>query len=275
VQVKVKVIPAPDDLKRDVECFRVTAHSRVGGLAINVVPKALPGIVFQHQEGRSAIDRIVTPSRILRTPTLFLHGAVTEPGVMHYAAGSYTTIQVILKPYALKSLFGMNAEGLAREPVELNELSAGDLNAQMIEATDVSGKLGLLTRFLYAHLKRAHTRDELVEAALNRIHARAATVSVRSLLRDLSISERQFERRFSQTVGVPPQSYIRVTRLNEAIRLIKTGRYERLTDIAHALGYYDQSHFIRDVKALSGVTPKAISERAIDSYHDQLGYSYL
>jgi methylphosphotriester-DNA--protein-cysteine methyltransferase len=169
----------------------------------------------------------------------------------------------------------MNAAALAHQPVELNDLSAGDLKTRMLEARSVSEQREWLTRFLRAQLELARTRDELVEAALRRIHAGAATVSVKSLLRDLNISERQFERRFSQTVGVPPQSYIRVTRLNEAIRRIKTGRFERLTDIAHAMGYYDQSHFIRDVKTLSGVTPRTISEEAGGSYHDQLGYSYL
>ena len=273
--MNVQVIPAPDDLKRDVECFRVSRHLHARGLAIHVVPKAVPGIVFQHQEGRPAIDAIVTPGRVVRPPALFLHGAVTEASVMHYASGSYTTIQVLLKPHALQSLFGLNAAELARDPLPLDELSKLDLT-QMVEAGDVPAQLGKLTALLRAQLAAARVvRDLLVEGALQRIHANPATVTVNALVRDLRVSERQFERRFSQTVGVPARSYIRVARLNAAIRLIKTGRHERLTDIAHASGYYDQSHFIRDVKALSGVTPKDIAKNAGDAFHDQLGYSYL
>jgi AraC-like DNA-binding protein len=273
--MKVQVIPPPADLRRDVECFRVSAHHHKQGLAIHVVPKAVPGIVFQHQEGRSAMASIITPSRLVRPPVLFLHGVVTEPSVMNYTAGTYTTIQVILKPHALQSLFGLNAGALARHPVPLDELSNANLTTRMIEAGDTSERLVWLTELLRVQLAKARGRDLLVEGALRTIHANVAAVTVHDLLRECGVSERQFERRFSQSVGVPARSYIRVARLNEAIRLIKTERYERLTDVAHAMGYYDQSHFIRDVKALAGVTPKVISASAAGAFHNQLGYSYL
>jgi AraC-like DNA-binding protein len=45
---------------------------------------------------------------------------------------------------------------------------------------------------------------------------------------------------------------------------MKTGRFGRLTDVAHALNFYDQSHFIRDIKAFSGVTPKSLSQKVDD-----------
>jgi len=273
--MKVQVIPAPVYLQRNVECFRVSEHNSTQGLAIKIVPKALPGIVFQHHNGRSAVENIVTPSHIAQTPTLFLHGVITESSVMNYKAGFYTSIQVILKPHALKSLFGLNAASLANGSVELNELTTDDLNLQLMEAKTVSEQISQISHFLCAQFQRERARDELIEESLRLIHGCVATTSVKSLLEYLSISERHFERRFSQTVGVSPRSYIRIARLNEAIRLIKIGRYGKLTDLAHALGYYDQSHFIRDIKTVSGITPKAIAVKEGDSYHDQLGYSYI
>jgi AraC-like DNA-binding protein len=275
MSMRFDVIPVPEALKRDVECFRVSEYSGTEGVSIKVAPKALPGIAFQHDNGRSALENIITPSHVACPPTLFLYGAVIQPSIMNYKAGSYSNIQVVLKPHALKSLFGLNGTALANGSVELNEFSDDNLNMQLIEAKDVSEQITRLTRFLLAQLKREQPRDELVEESLNLIHQNAATVSVKSLLQHLNISERHFERRFSQTVGVSPQSYIRVRRFNEAIRLIKTRQYEKLTDIAHTLYYYDQSHFTRDIKTLAGITPKDISSKEGDSYHDQLGYSYV
>jgi AraC-like DNA-binding protein len=120
-----------------------------------------------------------------------------------------------------------------------------------------------------------HPRDTLIEESLRLIERDVACVSVRFLLERLNISERHFERRFAQAVGVSPQAYIRVRRFNEAVRLIKAGQYRRLTDVAYALNYYDQSHLIRDVSAFSGLTPKAVTQRGGDSYHAEAGYSYL
>jgi AraC-like DNA-binding protein len=54
---------------------------------------------------------------------------------------------------------------------------------------------------------------------------------------------------------------------------MKSRRYKSLASIAYALGFADQSHFIRDLKAFSNVTPKSLSDRA-DQFHEQAGFSY-
>jgi AraC-like DNA-binding protein len=262
-------------LQQDVECIRIAEHSGEEGVAIKVAPIALPGIAFQHCDGQPALENIVTPSGITSTPTLFLYGTGTEPSVMNFKNGSYATIQVILKPHALKTLFGINASVLSNGYAELDELSTDNLNAQLMEAGTEEDRVTYLINFLVTKLKEENQRDILIEESLRLIHRHIASVSVKFLLETVCISERHFERRFSQTVGVSPQSYIRVRRFNEAIRLIKTGQYEKLTDIAHTVGYYDQSHFTRDIKAFAGITPKAISTKEGDSFHDQLGYSYI
>lgn len=274
LELKFRIIPAPENLREDVECFRTYEYTGGKGLAIKVSPNGVPGIVFQHNNGWSAIENIITHSGLTVTPTLFLYGPGTEPSVMTYKKGPYTTTQVILKPYALNTLLGINASTLTNGLVELNEFSTEDLNMQLIEASNEQEVITLLTNFLLAKLKQAKTRDALVEESLRFIHKNIASISVKYLLEHLNISERHFERRFSQTVGISPQSYIRVKRFNEAIRLMKTRQYERLTDIAYALNFHDQSHFIRDIKAFSGITPKSISQKA-DDFNVQGGYFYV
>ena len=273
--LKFTILPAPDILQQEVECIRIGEHSGEEGAAIKVAPNARPGIAFQHCDGQPALENIVTPSGITSTPTLFLYGTGTQPSVMNFKNGSYATIQVILKPHALKTLFGINASVLSNGHAELDEFSTDDLNAQLMEAGTERDRVTYLINFLATKLKEENKRDTLIEESLRLIHRHIASISVKFLLETLCISERHFERRFSQTVGVSPRSYIRVRRFNEAIRLIKTGQYEKLTDIAHTLCYYDQSHFNRDIQALSGMTPKGVSLKEGDTYHDQLPYSYV
>jgi AraC-like DNA-binding protein len=194
---------------------------------------------------------------------------------MNYKSGPYTTIQVLLKPHALKTLFGINASVLSNGHAELDEFSTHDLSAQLLEAGTEQDRVTCLLNFLAAKLREENTRDRLIEESLRLIHRHIDSIRVKFLLETLCISERHFERRFRQTVGVSARSYIRIRRFNEAVRLIKAGQYQKLTDLAHTLGYYDQSHFIRDVKTFSGMTPKDISLKEDDSYHRQLGYSYV
>jgi AraC-like DNA-binding protein len=271
--IQFSTVPSPEILKRDVECFRIIKYRGDEGSSIKVSPNGMPGIVFQHCNGRSAIENISMPSRIVSTPTLFLYGLGTDPSVMNYKKGSYATIQVIFKPHALNTLLGINALAL-HGYAELNEFAAEDLNLRLMEARNENEQVALLTRFLVAKFERARTRDTLIEEGLHLIQKKVSFITVKSLREDLNISERQFERRFSQTVGLSPQSYIRVKRFNEAIRLMKTRQYERLTDIAYALNFHDQSHFIREVREFSGMTPKDISQKA-ENFSEPGGFSYL
>lgn len=270
------VIPTPEILKNDVECIRVTRHNGESRLSINVCLNGLPGIAFEHHDGHSPIENISTRfGSVASIPTLYLYGQMTEPGVMNYRQKSFTTTQIVLKPHALQTLLGLNASVVTNSLLDLSEFSAGNLNLRLLESPDDQTRLNLLINFLVTKLQQARTRDTLVEESLRLIHRHSASVTVKYLLDTLSLSERQFEKRFIQTVGLPPHFYMRVKRFNAAIRLMKTGRFARLTEIAHALNFYDQSHFIRDVKAFSGITPKNLVQKVDDVQFDPHVYAYF
>jgi hypothetical protein len=129
------LLPAPDLLKKDVECFRIAHYSGEEGFALTVSPNGRPGIVFQQHNGRSPIETISTPSGSTGSiPTFYIYGQTTEPGIMNHKKGPYTTVQVILKPHALHTLLGLNASALTNRLVELHEFSAHSLPEQLLEA---------------------------------------------------------------------------------------------------------------------------------------------
>jgi AraC-like DNA-binding protein len=268
------VIPIPEMLRKDVECIRISHFEGDEPININVCLNGLPGISFQHANGCSPIERITTRfGGVKGTPTLFVYGQMTEPGVMHYRAGQFTSTQVVLKPHALQTLMGLNASVLTNSVVDLSEFSAGSLNMRLMEAHTDEQRVDLITDFLTAKLRQAKSRDCLVEESLRLIHQNSTSMTVKYLLDTFNLSERQFEKRFTQAVGLPPQFYIRVKRFNQAIRLMKTRPFRKLTDVAYAMNYYDQSHFIREIKAFSGITPKNLFQK-VDYHADQRVYAY-
>ncbi|WP_274653719.1 helix-turn-helix domain-containing protein [Paenibacillus humicola] len=192
---------------------------------------------------------------------------------MHFNSGPFLTVQAVLKPHALKSLFGMDASVLTNSNRWYPDFAGEELNEQLIDAKSGEECVKLMSAFLSARLRHAQTRDALVEEGLRFIQDNIYAVTVKDLLGHLNLSERQLEKRFMQTVGVTPQFYIRVKRFNEAIRLMDTGKYVRLSDVAYALNFHDQSHFIRDIKQFSGITPKRISQKVNQFHHDQIGAS--
>lgn len=79
-------------------------------------------------------------------------------------------------------------------------------------------------------------------------------VSVRELAADACLSAKQFERIFRESVGMNPKEYSRVVRFQKAMRLMQCGSHD-FAAIATECGFADQSHFIREFKTMSGLTP--------------------
>jgi AraC family transcriptional regulator len=60
---------------------------------------------------------------------------------------------------------------------------------------------------------------------------------------------------FSQYFGCNIGEYIRKTRIDRSLNLIRSGN-NKLTDISYSCSFADQSHFIRSFKKVTGSTPK-------------------
>jgi AraC-like DNA-binding protein len=71
----------------------------------------------------------------------------------------------------------------------------------------------------------------------------------------MNTSPRNLERLFRRYVGVPPKWVVRRFRVQEACERAKTGEAPHWSQLANELGYFDQSHFIRDFKEQVGRTP--------------------
>jgi AraC-like DNA-binding protein len=70
----------------------------------------------------------------------------------------------------------------------------------------------------------------------------------------VALSKSHFARAFKQTLGSSPMAYVAVRRVERA-KLMMTSTGQRLTDIALACGFADQSHLNRYFHRVVGVSP--------------------
>lgn len=73
----------------------------------------------------------------------------------------------------------------------------------------------------------------------------------------MAMSERTLQRHFLRTTGLTYKGFTQIERARKAMSLLQAGR--PAADIAFALGYADQPHMIRSLKAFMGQTPRAIA----------------
>lgn len=275
--IHFQVMSPSQSLSRDIECIRVARYSGDQPLHLKVCPSGFPGIVFQiADDGGPAIESIaIRTAQSSDIPLLFLHGQGSEPSIMRFKGVPYTTVQMVLKPHMLYSMFGWDAAAQRQGMLNPNRFDAVELEKHLLDAGSVNQRIELLSDFIEKQLVQTNKRDELVESIISYIQNNITSISVGALIAHFHISERQFQKRFTRVVGIQPQLYIRVRRINEALRMMHSQQYERLSDVAHALNYYDQSHFIRDMKAFSWVSPKHIAMKVSEFHHDLAGSSYI
>ncbi|HKK89229.1 MAG TPA: helix-turn-helix domain-containing protein [Saprospiraceae bacterium] len=77
-------------------------------------------------------------------------------------------------------------------------------------------------------------------------------------------SSRTINRWFSTDIGIPPKKLSKIFRFHKALGKL---HLQRDRSFYLDLGYYDQSHFIRDFKEYTGVSPEKYLEIVSDLYN--------
>lgn len=98
-------------------------------------------------------------------------------------------------------------------------------------------------------------RDERCRAAARLLEVHGGRLRVDDLSRALGVTARTLERAFVRELGVAPKRLIRLVRLRQVLGTLREGRFRTLAEVAYACGFADQSHLIRDFKALTGRAP--------------------
>jgi len=82
---------------------------------------------------------------------------------------------------------------------------------------------------------------------------------VGQVVAELAVSRQHLARAFGRDVGIAPKVFARVARMQRAAAALHGGGTERgLARVAVEVGYFDQAHFANEVRALTGLSPKAL-----------------
>ena len=211
---------------------------------------------------------IVGTNRFEACAPMLVVGPITYRRIQLQVDGAVEALTVMFKPFGLYELFGVPTHLLSEHAVEGHSLlgaSFSNLYARLGEAPSFAERVHLLDAFLLAKCSarerttRPEWRRSLALVADDRgIHG------VREMASSLSSSVRQLERKSLEYAGMTPQTMARVSRFMFALRLRRNSRAARSmtwTEIAHASGYYDQMHLIRDFRLMGGERPTVLEDQ--------------
>ena len=194
---------------------------------------------------------------------------------MKFKQNAYLTIQILFKADTIR-LFGQDPNLGNFRFISVAELGFDRLEERLLRAPSLADKANSLCQAISGLLdKSALTPDKTITDCVEYINSHFSTVSVTGLCDQFAISERNLQRRFRASLGISVKLFVRIIRAKAAMNLIRLGGNQRLSDVAMALNYYDQSHFIRELRHFSFLSPKGINDSTLEHRLDVNGFSYL
>ena len=178
-------------------------------------------------------------------------------------------ISVRFQPWGAYHFLGLPISEIAdmQTPAELLwGHDATDLEDRLAETDNVPSRVDLVQRFLLSQLSRHRKAD--IGPLVQTVWQRRGQVSIRDLCERLGVGERRLQRAFAAALGTTPKGFARLSRFLHACALLRNGSEPSLSATGLACGYYDQSHFIADFKAFSGMTPRQFVDTSGVSFLD-------
>lgn len=180
------------------------------------------------------------------------HHVVQWPDQTHF-------IGVTFKPGGAYALLGIPLIEFHNQIVSLDAIwgpsAAAELRERLCEAPTPLRRLQLVAEILGTRLRDKRPPSDLVRCATERIGQENGALTIRALCIEVGVSQRYLSTLFRQFVGGSPKELARLSRFSAMLNTINAMNRGNLTSTAHSAQYFDQSHFCKEFKSFTGISP--------------------
>ncbi|MBL7728766.1 MAG: helix-turn-helix transcriptional regulator [Dinghuibacter sp.] len=191
-------------------------------------------------------------------PRCFVIGQLTRP--LEIAPTGETGIfSVRFHPNGFFPFATLSIKEMENTAVPLEQLfgpAGTELENEILTAGTVAERITRVEIFLLNRLNNQETIQRVVRETVEAIITGNGQLSVHELSEQTRVNRRQLERKCASVTGLSPKQLSKMIRLQVALKLLLNRQYTSLTALAYEGEYYDQAHFIKDFKELTGCTPK-------------------
>jgi AraC-like DNA-binding protein len=212
-----------------------------------------PGIMFQQ-----SVNGFYLLPKQKKLSELFLYGQTLDP-VSLDVEGPYRFVVFQLYPFASKYLLGVDPKVLNNECYDLLLIDHIDVEAfrnQLIYSDNLEEQIKIISELMLQLIRSNKvTENDKIQQAIAIILEHNGQIKVQTLLEQLYITERSFERNFMSQVGLTPKQFAKIIQFQCSLNKLTEAKFEKLVEVGVDSGFTDQSHFIRAFKKYTGQTP--------------------
>jgi AraC-like DNA-binding protein len=176
------------------------------------------------------------------------------------ARGNSGVIAAVFRPFGACNFWEFPLHHL--ENATVNLLDTDGIGAKIVEerinlANSVPERVAIVEDYLLGRFKPVDKGDlQLIKTIVITIMQHRGQITASELSKRLFLTGKSLERTCAALIGISPKQFIRIVRFQEVINGFTKKDNKLLSEISCENGYFDQAHFIKDFKALSGFTPK-------------------
>lgn len=166
---------------------------------------------------------------------------------------------VRLKPSIFYLLFNIESDKIMDNQIQFSNIEKEISINKILDLKNTNERIEYLKHYL---LKKTKEQKEIpFMKIVEKIYENPNEQSVTDIAKKFGYNERNLYRVFKKNFGVSPKVLLNILRLHLCLTLILENKMN-LIDIALSCGFYDQSHFIKEIKRYTGISPLKI----IDDY---------
>ena len=263
----------PDNrLKQYVKCYYNYESSSAVAFEDTVFPSGCMEIIFNLGAGHwqtataAAAETAATAKTAMTasdsyqtTPAVELWGQITQPLPIR-SVGKNVMLGIRFLPHGAACFLNEKADEFNNQVVDYRDVAGNrvtTLHQQLLEAKTQRERIALVETYLLdtiAGTKRRVDNLAIVDDVMRELRRQDFFENIETIASRYGISSRYLQKLFLQYTGLTPKLYSKIHRFQHSLRLV-TKKEAPLTSIAYDCGYFDQSHFIREFKSFTGLTP--------------------
>ena len=169
--------------------------------------------------------------------------------------GDVDFIGVRFKPGAIYSLFKVPANQIMNHVIMFHEIEKEYDFEKVFKVNSMEERIDILTQYLLPKIKQ-HSDKQFIQL-VDTLYTTPTHQCVSDIAEKLGYESRQLQRVFLRHFGVTPKVLLNILRLHKCLTLL-FDHTKCLQDIALESGFYDQAHFIKEIKRYTGILPTTL-----------------
>ena len=237
-----------------------------------VVPNGCSKLIIPYENSLSGISE--DRAGVSREHGLYFVGNRIKATLIHSSARKTGFIGIEFSPHAAFPLFGIPMHETVEEKIFDSEVLFGRWGRQTRETLCNMEKPEQKVNFIQDELvklsRRSQRSNGVIEFCVNALKLAHGRIPIKELERKTGYSRRYLDLLFRQQVGLPPKVLAGIFRFQMLYRKWAQGlSYDLLKERLYDY-YYDQAHFSKEFRRMTGYSPREFMTGASNRFGRRL-----